>query len=428
MNHHQVSPIAGTADFLGLKLTDREYDMLLAARDQGIKRGVSLLAKMKCDWESVLWEGAGSAAAIGGSQGGEALYPADSENLFSSPLADAVPGVWESLLPEESSASFDLPAKDARAGIGKFLLWALKRAVSKLKNNEWVQRFLKLVGLTMGFVAEVVKRKLLSGQVLSSLIPFYGPLKNLIAGGVKAYQARQDKTSLDRLHAAAPQIGSGIPTVMFQRFDAFLVQEMALSAGKAAYNFGKGIASVLVAIFATAASSALELVMSIVEAVASFFYMAYQAITFQRASDRCREWVKYGDVSRDLDLGDGVAACPFLGCLFFGGANYIGHFNLTAMLTDERYLRSANLIQAVSDVSMVQRTACQYIVRTKFPFQSIDDKDQWLIKMMNGLADSSPRSEFVTDDASAAVKFAHYGKKALRAGKKVGKKIFGFLG
>ena len=422
-----VSPIAGTSHFLGLKLTDREYDMLLEARDQGIKRGVSLLAKMKCDWESILWEGAGSAAAIGGSKGGEALYPTDSGNLFSSPLADAVPGVWDSLVPDES-ASFNLPANDAPAGIKKFLLWALKRALLKLKNNEWVQRFLKLVGLTMGFVAEVVKRKLLSGQVLASLIPFYGPLKNLIVGGVKAYHARQDDTALDRLREAAPQIGSGIPTAMFEKFDAFLVRELALSAGKAAYNFGKGIASVLVAIFATAASSALEFVMSIVEAVASFFYMAYQAITFQKATDRCREWVKYGDVSRDLDLGDGVAACPFLGCLFFGGANYIGHFNLTAMLTDERYLRSANLIQAVSDVSMVQRTACQYIVRTKFPFQSIDAKDQWLIKMMNGLADSSPRSEFVTDDASAAVRFVHYGKKALRAGKKVGKKIFGFLG
>ncbi len=427
MLQHAVSPIAGTSHFLGLKLTDREYAMLVDARDQGIKRGVSLLAKMRCDWESVLWEGAGSAAAIGGSQGGEALYPADSTNLFSSPLADAVPNVWDSLIPEESSAAFDLPAKDAPAGIAKFLLWALKKAVAKLKNNEWVQRFLKLVGLSMGFVAEVVKRKLLSGQVLASLIPFYGPLKSLIVGGVKAYHARQDDTSLDRLRAAAPQIGSGIPTAMFQRFDAFLVRELAMSAGKAAYNFGKGIASVLVAIFASAASSALELVMSVVEAVASFFYMAYQAITFQKATEKCRQWVKYGDVSRELDLADGVAACPFIGCLFFGGANYIGHFNLTAMLTDERYLRSANLIQAVSEVSAVQRIACQYIVRTKFPFQAIDAKDQWLIKMMNGLADSSPRSEFVTEDASAAVKFAHYGKKALRAGKKVGKKIFGFL-
>jgi hypothetical protein len=426
MLYPAVSPIAGTSHFLGLRLSDREYSMLLEARAQGIRRGVSLLAKMKCDWEAVLWEGAGSAASIGGSKGGEALYPTDSGNLFSSPLADAVPAVWESLVPEESSASFELPAKDAPAGISKFLLWALKKAVSKLKNNEWVQRFLKLVGLTVGFVAEVVKRKLLSGQVLASLIPFYGSLKNLIVGGIKAYHARQDDTALDRLRAAAPQIGSGIPTVMFERFDAFLVRELALSAGKAAYNFGKGIASVLVAIFTAAASSALEFVTSIVEAVASFFYMAYQAITFQKATDKCREWVKYGDVARDLDLADGVAACPFLGCLFFGGANYIGHFNLTAMLTDERYLQSANLIQAVSEVSMVQRIACQYVVRTKFPFKTIDDKDQWLVTMMSGLADSSPRSEFVTDDASAAVKFAHYGKKALRAGKKVAKKVFGF--
>jgi len=56
--------ISGSRDFLALKPTVVELDMLRDARDNGIIRGVTLLSKMTCDVESVIWSGLSSAASL----------------------------------------------------------------------------------------------------------------------------------------------------------------------------------------------------------------------------------------------------------------------------------------------------------------------------------------------------------------------------
>ena len=56
--------VSGSRDFLALKPTVVELGMLRDARDNGIIRGVTLLSKMTCDVESVIWAGVSSAASL----------------------------------------------------------------------------------------------------------------------------------------------------------------------------------------------------------------------------------------------------------------------------------------------------------------------------------------------------------------------------
>jgi hypothetical protein len=201
-----------------------------------------------------------------------------------------------------------------------------------------------------------------------------------------------------------------------------------INSGRAAYTFGKSLTSVLVSVFAAPAASALQLVSSIVEAVSGFVYMLFQGLTFKAATDKCREWVKVGDITQDLQLNESIAGCPFIGVLFFGAANYIGHFNLTAMLTKPQLLTSTNLQLAVSQVSGVQKVACQYFKSTEVPYRLVDSNYEWILKMMRGMASSAPRSEFLTEDASAKAKFRHYGKKGLRTVMTGMKKVYSWMG
>jgi hypothetical protein len=400
--------ISGSRDFLALKPTDVELQMLENARRDGLIRGVTLLSKMTCDVEALVWaglRGAATTTAGGMSYGYASSAPAAlAIDRASSGVGEVGPGT-----------------------VANFLEWAYAKAADKIVSNEWVQRLVKAFGIGLSVLLDWIKKTILNADLIKALIPLYGPVKGLIDTGIRIYDAASASNALNRILQAAPQIGSGLPTVMFRQLSEYLSREVALNAGKAVYNFGKSLVTVLVGVFAAPAASALSLITSIIEAITSFVYLVFQGLTFKSATDKCREWVKVGDFDQDLDFSDGIAACPFIGCAFFGAANYMGHFNLSAMLTKPRLLTSANLTLAVGEVSAVQKVACQYVKSTEVPFK-IDSEYDWVLKMMRGYASDAPRSEFLTEDASAKVRFVHFGKKGLRKAKTVGRKIYGFLG
>lgn len=404
----QPSPISGSRDFLVLKPNARDLELLNTAHDDGIKRGVSLLAKFTCDVESIVWSGLSSAASV---TSGAMTYGLPESTPSSSAMGRASTNVGDV----------------AYGGVSGFLEWAYGKVVEKIKSNEWIQRVTKVFGIGLKWVLDYVKKLLLSKELIQNLIPLYGPIKGLIDTGIKIYDAASASNALNRIAAAAAQIGSGLPTLMFEHLKNYLSREVVVNAGKAVYTFGKSLATILVSVFAAPAATALSLVTSVVEAVSSFVSLVYQGLTFKGATDKAREWVRVGNIAADLDLSEGVAACPFLGCLFFGAANYMGHFNLSAMMTKPALLTSANLSLAVGEVSAVQKVACEYVKSTSVPFKVIDSKDEWIIKMMKGYASNSPRSEFLTENASAKTKFKHYGKIGLRRGGKIVARVYSFL-
>lgn len=367
------TPISGSSNFLAqpynFALTDRERNLLWDARENGIIRGVTLLSKMTCDVETIIWGGLKSAATIGTSAATSPKY----------------------------------------AKIANLLSWAFGKAVVQISQNVWFQRFTKILDIGISAALQFAEKVLLDPRMIGSLLPFYNAISDLKNSVLNVYDMLSANTSLNRIVDAAPQIGSGIPTVMFERFKDYLSNEIVYNLGKAHWNFGKALTQVLVAIFAAPAMSLVGLVTQVVQAVTSFVFMVCQGWAFRGATNKCREWIQNGDINAKLDFSEGIAGCPFIGCVFFGAANYIGHFNLTSLLTRDT-LTSGNLSLAVSEVSAVQREACKYVRDTKVPFKFIDSRDKWLLNMMHGMADTAPRSEFVNSDASMKVKFMHYGK------------------
>ena len=401
--------VSGSRDFLALKPTVVELDMLRDARDNGIIRGVTLLSKMTCDVESVIWSGVSSAASL------------TAGNLS---FGHAAGGPEATAMGRASSNAGEV----TYGTVGNFLEWAYEQAADKIRSNEWVQRLVKVFGLGLKFLLEYIKKTLISADLIKTLLPVHGPVKGLIDTGMRVYDAASASNALNRINQAAAQIGSGLPTVMFKNLQDYLTREVAMNAGKAVYTFGKSLANVLLSVFAAPAATVLSLVTGVIEAVTSFVYLVFQGLTFKGATDKCRDWLKVGDIQEGLEFGEGIAACPFIGCMFFGAANYMGHFNLSAMLTKPSLLTSANLTLAVSEVSAVQKVACQYVKSTQVPFKCTDSSYDWVLQMMNGMASNAPRSEFLTEDASMKTKFRHYGRKGLRVAKKVVTKIYGFAG
>lgn len=390
------SAISGSHDFLAQRQADADRQMLLKARDAGIQRGVALLSRMDMDVEGIAWAGAQAAGSL------HASYPQG--------LQGAAEG-----LPRIDALQSGL------AGLSDFVRWVYGKVEKKIGSNEWLRRVGKTMGIAVEVVLAYVKEHLLQPSLLKGLLPGFLPVKALVATGQAAYAAWSDRNALQRIERAAPEIGSGVPQVMFQQFSKYLSDEMVANALKTGYTFGKTLASVLLTVFATPAASALALVTDIVDAVCAFVHKVFQAFTFRAATRKCREWVQQGDVAAGLDFSDGIAGCPFIGCLFFGAANVIGHFNLTAMLTRPVAMNGANLMHAVSEVSAVQRVACRYVVQTQLPFKFTNPADAWIGTMMAGMADEAPRSEFVSDDASKATKWFHFGRlHGVPAAKKVG--------
>lgn len=390
------SAISGSHDFLARQQADTDHRMLLQARDAGIQRGVALLSRMDMDVEGIAWAGAQAAGQL------HATYPQGLQGA-----AEGLPRI-------------DL-LQSGLAGLEDFVKWVYGKVEQKIGSNEWLRRVGKTMGIAVEVVLAYVKEHLLQPALLKDLLPGFLPVKALVATGVAAWSAWSDRNALHRIEQAGPQIGSGVPQVMFQQFSKYLSDEIVANALKSGYTFGKTLASVLLTIFAAPLAGALALVTDVVDAVCAFVHKIFQAFTFRAATKKCREWVKQGDVAAELDFSDGIAGCPFIGCLFFGAANYIGHFNLTAMLTRPVTMNSANLMHAVSEVSAVQRVACRYVTKTKLPFKFTNPADEWIGKMMAGMADETPRLEFVSDDASKKTKWFHYGRLyGVPAAKKVG--------
>lgn len=396
--------ISGSRNFLSLTLEEKDYDLLLAAKNEGIKRGVRLLAGMDIDLFSLGISSANSFAPL-------------------------LPGIDHHISPSNVTQRLSSPVADVGYGsLSEFLKWAFEKVTEKFIQNPTVKRLVQVAGVSVNVILIEVRELILDKLTLKALIPFYGAVKGLIDTGVNIYKAASASNAFDRLDKAAAMISSGVPRQMFNQFRDFLSNEIILNATKTGYTFGKTVASVLVTVFAAPASSPLAFVNSVIEAISSIALKLYQAFTFRRATQRCAQWVEANDISADLDFAEGIAACPFIGCVFFGAANFMGHFNLSAMLTDTKFLTSANLTLAVSEVSAVQKIACKYVASSEIPFKFKDEERYgWILKMMNGMADDAPRSEFVTDDASWGAKFVHWGKKLFRPAKAGGKKLYEFL-
>ena len=120
-----------------------------------------------------------------------------------------------------------------------------------------------------------------------------------------------------------------------------------------------------------------------------------------------------------MELSDFQTICAssaFVGCVFFGAANYIGHFQLTSLLSsDTNTLSSSSFSASIAKVGEVQKIASKYVdgVNFELKFRSIEEEAEygWALKMMRGYASDAPKSEFLTANASTLTRFKHGMKK-----------------
>ncbi|MFK5915807.1 MAG: hypothetical protein QM484_15680 [Woeseiaceae bacterium] len=383
-------------------LTTKEKEMLANAQYEGLKRGVLLLSTLTYDWEALAWQAIGSAVNITNSQVFQSDSPESKKTM------------------ERLSTSGDEIAMDAAAKkIGSLLTKAWDKVEAKIRNDPWIERLVKVLKIGLSTLLAWIKKIILSKEVIGNLVPFYAATKGLIDGAKGVIETHGHRSTWDNLKSASPDIASGFPTVALNAFSQFVKVEGMRSAAKTAYTFAKTITSVLLQIFTMGISSVVDFVTSIIEAVSTFAYSVFQAVTFGKATNLCRECVQERRLMTVSDFQTICASSTYVGCVFFGAANYIGHFNITSVLSSETsIISSSSLLTSVAKVGEIQKSACSYILNSNFDmkFCSKNEENQygWALQMMKGYGSDAPRSEFLTANASSFTKFKHYGKKLWR--------------
>lgn len=380
-------------------LNAKEKEMLDDAQVEGLKRGMSLLSSLTYDWEALAWQAASSAVNIANSQ------------AFASDSPESKSGMERA-----STSADDIVFDKASSAIKTLLGKAWDKVEAKIISDPMILRLVKVLKLGLSTVLAWIKKIVLSAEVLGKLVPFYGAVSGMIDGAKLAFETHGHRTAFDNIKETSKQIAAGFPSVAIDAFGRYVKIEAVRSGLKTAYTFAKTLASVLLQVFTMGISSVVDFATSIFEAVSSFAYSAFQAITFGKATELCRECVKEKKLMSIDDFRTICASSAFVGCVFFGAANYIGHFNLTAVLSEgTNTISSSSMMGAVAKVGETQKLASRYVASSAFEmkFMSNEEESQygWALKMMKGYANDAPKSEFLTDNASRFTKFKHMTKK-----------------
>jgi len=391
-----MNQLSGMKTSTAIMLNQSEISMLADAQEQGLIRGMVLLSKLTFNWKAIAKSGVVSGAKLA-RKGKKLAKGGDDES-------------------------------EAQSEIGGFMGRAWGEASEQLAGNSAIAQCARTLGVSVSEVINEAKDCVLSSELISELVPFWGSVKALIKGAKGIKDTRQKHNSFKALSEMAPVMASGFPTVAMDAFLKYARNETVLAAGKTAYTFAKGIGKLLVDIFAAPVASIIGFVSAVVEAVVSFAYKLIQGALFAKATEKARICVEEQKQMSIDDFRKIVSTSSFVGAVFFAAANYIGHFNLTALLSNTSNVISTNsLMDSVGKVSQVQRMACEYLEAAAFKvqFRKAQDSEEygWLLKMMSGFADTMPKSEFLTEDATRWQRFKHKAKNMVNKGKRAKKKL-----
>ena len=378
-----------------VQLDAREIMMLERQQHDGLVRGMTLLSTLTFRWQDLAIQGVGTAVSVGTSAAGTFGGGDDS-----SPTT-----AMERL----STGADDIAADQVTGLLGK----AWQKVVARVNENDTVRDCARLLRLGLDQLLAWIKKILVSKQVIGQLVPFWGAIQGAYQGIMSAIETHGHRTAFESLRDMGPVVGAGFPAVALDAFTRYAKGEAIRAGAKSAYTFAKTIGSVLASIFSAGASSILDFVTSVVEAVTSFAYSVIQAVLFDRATEQCRVCVEERREMSVEDFRSIVKGAPFVGAVLFGAANYIGHFNLTALMSNPNHtISSSSLMYAVSKIGEAQRHGCHYVAASHFEigFRDADQRFKWVIEMMQGYANDKPRSEILTEDATRWQRFKHKAK------------------
>ncbi len=377
-----------------ITLTKDEKMSLARDRVRGVTRGIALLSGLTCDWEKLTSDSL--------TKGCSAVQTAVAQTKnFNGGNKDSVD--WSKFGKSTGSFAYDKVAKY----IGK--IWDYVRA--KIEQNDWLKRLCRLLNVGLNVALGYLKKALLSPEVMKQLVPFYGPLKSTIDAVNEAINVKGMVDSLARMSTAAADIAMGIPATAMGAFQKYARAETIRATGKAAYNFAKSIGMALLQAFTVGAASIATFTATVVETVMGIAYNFTQAFLFRKATDRCRGMVagKVRPSTETFKLA--CAAAPFAGAVFLGAAHYIGSPNVAAAFSSSQKVLSSGMVQsAITSVSDVQKSAAKFVAASHFPITFHDAKAKekfgWVMDMIKGSADSSPKSHIITQKAGLLDKIA----------------------
>jgi hypothetical protein len=389
-----MTETSGKKTGTAIKMNDELLDHLKADQERGLQRGVTLLSKLTFSKEQMAIDALKSSVSIGMASHSFATGGGDDDTVGSI-IGDAA----------ESKIS---------ALLGK--CW--DKAREKVEKHKWLKRACHLLEVGMNQLLSWVKGLILNGKVLAQVVPFYGNIKGIIDGAILAVNAHGQRTSFEALSSMGDTVASGISSAALDAFTKYARAETLRTAGKSAYTFAKSIGGLLAEIFSFGAWKVVDFVIAVVEAITSFVFSLVQAILFDKATEKFGEHARANTLPTPEDFRTIVSGCSFVGCVFFAAANYIGHFQISALMSAPgRVLSSKMLTDSLTKISAAQRTACEYTSNAHFKvsFRTTQGKEEfgWILKMIEGFADDAPKSYILTDKATRWQRFKHKTKKLM---------------
>ena len=373
-----------------IKLTDKEMGLLEQAQQDGLARGITILSKLTFSKSKMAFAAAESAISV--TKSSVDFSKGGSDDTVGSILGDT-----------------------AEAKIQKLLGKCWDKVRQKTERSPWLTKACHVLEVGLNQLLSFVKGVIFSGAVMAQLVPFYGNVKGIIDGAILAVGAHGHRTATDTLNEMGPSVASGISTEALNGFTKYARAEMIRTAGKSAYTFAKSIGGLLAEIFSFGAWTVVTFVAAVVEAIASFVNSLVQAIMFDRATKKLRDYGICRQLPSAEEFRTILAGCSFVGCVFFAASNYIGHFNVTSVLANpSRVLSTKMLTDSVTKIAQAQKMACGYTTGAAFSLDFRTPESQaeygWILKMIEGYANDKPKSEFLTSDATRWDRFKHKAK------------------
>ncbi len=390
MNQH-----TGTKTSTAIKLSDKEMGMLEDAQEAGISRGITLLSQMTFSKKQMAIDALTTSVSIA-TTSIDFSKGEDNDDTVGSLIGDG-----------------------AEAKINTLLSKCWDKARAKVANNKWLSRASHVLEVGLNQLISWIKGLIFSGKVLAQVVPFYGNIKGIVDGALIAIETHGHRSSFESLVEMGDKVSSGISSAALDAFSKYARAEMIRCAGKSAWTFAKSIGGLLAEIFSFGAWKVVDFVIAIVEAITSFCFSVVQAVLFDKATK------KFGDyaTARTLPSADEfrtiVSGCSFVGCVYFAAANYIGHFNISSMLSNSsRVLSTKSLTDGLTKINEAQKMACGYASSSHFKisFRDAAAKEEfgWVLDMIEGYSSSAPKSEFLTKNATRWQRFKHKAKKLKR--------------
>lgn len=263
-----------------------------------------------------------------------------------------------------------------------------EKVTRKIRDAEWFKKAQDGLGLAATILMDWIKTLLLSGQVISKLVPFYGSIRGVVDGALLAFSAVQCRDTISDLVNTSVMIDSGVPKVAMDAFRNYVILENVRLGAKSAYIVTKSIGNFLAEVLTFGAWTVASFVTAIVEAVASIVTALVQFRLFDKATEKLRVYSQAGDIPDADEFRSIISFCPLIGAVFFGGASYIGHFQLTRVLTKPAFCDASYLNSALPSIAETQRHACAFIRASgiQLKFRSADEEKRlgWVVKQIEG--------------------------------------------